>query len=276
MTFSYDAGSSSPTYAGLAEITNLRFNDGTFKSQHIPPITDSAPIRDVTGSLPQDHGGFVGTRFYDPWPFDLEGWLYVTSSPNDVQAAIDYLRGKFSLKAGLLTLTLNSRGWAASRQMSVYLNGPIIVEEPEVLLKKVPTRNVTVPLVAPDPRLYSTGSANTATISTGGGTAANNAGTADTPFSVTFNGPQTGPVVLTAPDGTKISVDTIASGHSVTVNTRDPSTGTPTAVTDTGANALASVNELSALVIPPGSASWVKSNGGGAGSTVMSWRDAWA
>lgn len=280
MAFSYDAGSTSPTYAGLIEFNGIRFNDGTFKSQRVPLIVDSAPVRDAVTDLPSDDGGFAGTAFYGPWQFDLEAWLYVPS-PDDVQAALDYLQSKVNTAAGLLTMPVNSRGWSAARQVTARVAGQIVVNEPDVDLKKVPRRDFTIPFVAPDPRLYAA-ALQQVTVTTG--TTLTNNGSVSTPFTVQFNGPLTNPQIdgPGAAGTNRIRFSgTIPSGHWVEVQTNPASVTGVTAYDDTGASAYGTgtygsgISAFTATVIAPGSSSWTATADSGTGSTVVSFRDAW-
>lgn len=273
MAFSYDAGSSSPTLAGLVEFNSLRINDGSFKTHRVPPITDSAPIRDSTFPLPSDHGGYLATQqFYDPWLFDIEGWV-LTTSPDDIPGALDYLRGKFNLDAGLQTLTVNARGWSAARQMTARIAGQIVVNEPDLTQKKVARRDFVIPLVAADPRLYAT---TLQSVTVDASESLTNDGTTATPFAVRFNGPQTNPKI----DGpgsagsNRIRYEgVIASGDWVEVST-DASNGV-SAVDNTGANVYGGLTAFTARTIAAGASTWSATNDSGAGTTVVKFRSAW-
>ena len=56
MAYTYDAGTTSPTYAGLVEFGGIRVNDGCFKSEHLAGLQDGAPIRQSVALLPNDWG----------------------------------------------------------------------------------------------------------------------------------------------------------------------------------------------------------------------------
>src|SRR4051794_15160513 len=261
MAFSYAAGTTTPNLAGLAEIGTIRINDGTYELHSCGRLIESAPLRTGLATLPYDHGASTGTPLYTEFPFTIEGRLNVPVLA-DVWGAVDLLLQTFNLDSGLQTLTLNTSGWSAARQMSVLVGGQVQIIEPPELAKLVPDRDFSVPLVAPDPRLYSV-TQHSQTITTS--TAVSNVGTASTPITVRFNGPQTNPKLDRAgTSGTQRIrfAGVITSGHWVEV-TMWPTT---TAVDDLGNNMYGSnafgngVSSDSAPVLPVGSSSWTATN----------------
>lgn len=275
MSFSYDAGTSTPNLAGLAEIGSIRVNDGTFVLTRCGRLVTSPRPRSVIAPLPSDHGGSVGTPFYDPMTFPLEGYLTVPVL-DDVWGAIDLLLETFNLENGLQTLTLDTGGWSATRQIDVMLDGEVQIVEPTMLAKKVPDRDFTVGLIAPDPRLYAT-TEQSVTVTTA--TSLTNNGTAATPFTVRFNGPRTNPYIDgpgTAGTNRIRYSGAIASGHWVEVTTNPATETGVTAVDDTGANVYGSLTNFTARTIAPGSSSWTVTSDSGTGTVTVKFRDAWA
>ena len=274
MSFSYDAGTTTPGFGGLAEFSNLRINQGTFRPISIPPLNQTMPLRVKSQEAPRG-GGFVDPPLPDVWAFEIEGFFYIPSE-TDVQACIDYLRSKVNAYQGWMTLTLNALGWTgspATRFMTVQVNGPVSIEDVEVDRKKISRRGFTIPLIAADPRIYSSVQTTT-TITTS--TNVTNAGTTPAPFTVRFNGPQTDPQLNGPGAGNIIAyTGTIASGHHVDVVTVDSSTGTLTATDDLGADKFANITTDSADYVNPGTSAWTATNSSGAGSTQMLTRDAW-
>lgn len=281
MTFSYDAGTSTPNLAGLVEIGSIRINDGTFELTAARGLLlGSAAVRDSMVALPFDHGDSTGTPFYDLRDILLEGQIQVPVL-DDLWAAIDLLNGELNLAdSSLKTLTVNTAGWSAARQCDVRIAGPLEVESPgyDFDLHYRLRRTFTLPLVAPDPRLYSV-TEHSQTISTN--TSITNAGTMNTPITVRFNGPQTNPKLdLNGTSGSQRIRFTgvITSGHWVEVTTWP----TTQAVDDSGDDAYGpgtygdGISWDRASVFPPGVSAWDASNDAGAGPTVVYWRDAWA
>ena len=278
MSYSRDDGTSTPNLAGLIQLpSGFRINDGTFELHH-SDIFDSPPVRPSVTPLANDHGGYPGTPFYDPWPFVIEGRMWV-SALADIWGGKDDLEGAFNLDAGLIVLTLNTAGWSATRQVTARVNGQIQFLEPTEMEKLLPQRDFVIPMIAPDPRRYST-TEHSQTITSN--TSVTNAGKTSTPFKVRFNGPQTNPKLdLHGTSGTKRIkfTGTITSGHYVEVNTY--SNGVMTAVDDSGANAYGTgtygtgVTKATAYVLAPGASGWDATNDSGAGTTVVYWCDAW-
>lgn len=280
MSYSYAAGTSTPTYAGLAEFNGLRINDGTFRSHHIPPITDSPPIRAAINLLPFDHGGLPGTPYYGPWEFDLTGRIFV-SVADDLHAAIDDLKSKFNLNnTSIQTLKIASRGWTTARQMLARVNGQIVTSEPDTERKKLPERDFTIPLLAPDPLLYDADNLRTATIPMDGSSVTVvNAGTMPTPFVARFTGPWNTQTVLTCTTNSQvITYGSGAVGGAYIDVTTNLILGR-TVVTNTGANNYKNMGAWTAFTIPVGTSHWTAtatSGTTGASQVVLTWRDAWA
>lgn len=281
MSYTYNAGGTTPTYAGLVEFNGLRINDGTFKSQSVPLIVSTAPVRDSVSASAGDTGGFASDPYYDPWPFEIEGWLWVPTGPDDVQAAIDNLKAAFNLNAGLQQMTVNARGWSAKRYITCRVAGAVVITEPDLSSKKVPRRDFAIPMVAPDPRLYNADATFSVNISPGGTASVTNAGTAPAPFTARFVGPLTNPYIdgpgrllfnrirLNQPDGTDY---VIGSGHYVDVTTNTAQGGV-TAVTDTGVDVYAKVANFSARTIGPGTETWSATADAGTGHVTITLRD---
>lgn len=276
MAFSYDAGTSTPNLAGLVEVGSIRINDGTFHLLAAAGLLlGSASVRDgVTPSGSMD-GGYPGVPRYNPRSILLEGQIRVPTVP-DLWGAIDLLNQAFNLETTApRTLTVNTAGWAGTRQIDVVPSDDSVqvISPSDFDAHHVGIREFSVHLVAPDPRLYDT-TLQTVTVTTG--TTLTNAGTASASYIARFEGPQTGPITLTDPDGNHIQVGTITSGHWIEVNTRDPATGTLTAVDDTGANVIEQVTSSTSTAVKPGATSWSRTNAGGAGATKVKFRSAWA
>lgn len=280
MAFSYSAGSATPGLTGLAELTTLagvsllRLNVGTVKSLSIPPLNLTMPLRAKSTPVPRG-GSFADPPLPDEWAFDLNGLLDVTD-PNDMQAAIDYIRSKVNAYQGFMLLLLNAKGWTgspATRQMTVQVNGQVGATDVEIERKKVPRRGISIPLLAPDPRIYSTAQTTTA-ITTA--TNVTNAGTTPAPFTARFHGPQTDPILNGPGSGNIIGyTGAIASGHYVDVNTVDPTTGTMTALLDGITDQFAFISADSANYVNPGTSAWTATRSSGAGATEMLTRDAY-
>ena len=276
MSFSYNAGSTTPNLAGLIEVGSIRINDGTFELHGAPGLLwGSAGLSNGISPLSNDHGGYAGTPFYTPREFSIVGEISVPALA-DLWGALDLLYATFNLSdTALKTLTLNTSGWAATRQIAARVAGDIQITSPadkngHLALR----RQFTIPMEAPDPRIYST-TLHTVTV-TSGGTSLTNAGNMPTPFTAKFNSSQTQPLVLSDPNSKTITfVETVSSGY-VLVNTRDATSATATAATGGGTNKFAKVTDWSAATIPPGTTTWTATKAGGAGATEVSFRDAWA
>lgn len=280
MSFTYRAGSSTPNLAGLAETSTVRISggndgtyDGTYELHSCGRLIASPPLRTGLATLPGDHGASSGTPLYTEFPFTIEGRLSVPVLA-DVWGAIDLLLQAFNLDAGLQTLTLNTSGWSATRQISVLVDGPVTILEPLEMEKLVPDRDFIIPLVAPDPRMYAT-SQTTTTVTTA--TAVTNAGTASTPITVRFTGPQTNPQIDgpgTAGTNRIKYTGTVASGHYVEVSANATGTGV-TALDDLSANVYSGLTAFTARKLAPGASSWTATNTSGAGATTVKFRSAW-
>lgn len=282
MSFSYDAGTSTPTYAGLVEFDGVRINDGTFKSQRVPPIVDSPPLSDATSAYANDDGGVDGTTLIEPWTFDLELWLWVPTGAGDIPAAIDYLRGAFNIVTGLSTLTVNAPGWSAARMLTARVAGQIVVAEPDITSKKVPTRDVTIPMIATDPVVYSLAT-RVVTINTGSSGTVTNAGNKRTHFIARFNGPLTNPA-LVSPGGAKLALGpmpdatnvVIASGHYIEVQSNPAAVGGVTAIDDLGVSVYDTIAAFNVSTIGTGTPSWSVTSDAGSGNVRLTTQDAWA
>lgn len=276
MSFSYDAGTSTPNRAGLVEVGSIRINDGTFQLLSAPGLLWGTPgVREGLADLSNDHGSYAGLPFYGAREFTLNGEISVPTV-DDLWGAIDLLYETFNLaETGLKTLTLNTAGWSATRQIAARIDGEIEIAEPSDKNEHLSTRRrFSVPLVAPDPRIYSTTEHN-ATV-TSGGTSLTNAGKIATPFRVRFNGAQTANMVLSDPDGNTITVTaSTTSGHYIEVQTRSSLSATATALDDLGVSKFADISDWSAASIAAGSGTWTATKAGGTGTTVIYWRDAW-
>ena len=278
MTWSYNAGTTIPNLGGLAEFNGVRLNDGSFELHHLGGIIDSAPLRVPVSSLPADSGGFLGPLLYDPLIIALEAKLIVADY-TQVGPALDYLRGAFNAAAGQQTLTVNYPGWSAARQVTAAMDGQIVVDEPTDLEKLLPERTFVIPMVAPDPLLYST-TQQVVTIATGGSgtlTTLTNNGTAPTPFVVKFTGPWTNPILVRNSDSASIGFTaTPASGHYYQVSTNPATSTGVSAVDDTGANVYGSLVTFTVTTIPPGTSQWwVGGTPTGGAACTMTFRDAW-
>ena len=281
MAFSYIAGSTTPGFVGLAELTTLagssliRFSDGSFRPGSIPPLNANMPLRVKSSPVPRG-GAFVDPPLPDAWAFDLTGTLDTVSADN-LQEAIDYMRKRVNAYAGWMTLLLNAKSWTgspATRFMTVQVNGQVeAIDIEDIQRKKVPRRGVVVPLIAADPRVYSTVQTTT-TITTS--TNVTNNGWTPAPFTVRFHGPQTDPELNGPGTGNIVAyTGTIASGHYVDITTVDPFTGTMTALLDGTTDAFASTSADSANYVNPGTSAWTATNTSGAGATEMLTRDAY-
>lgn len=273
MSFTYAAGDSTPGLAGMASIGSIRINqNGTFEMWSCGRLTLTPPRRNAVTTLPNAHGATVGTPLYTEFPFTIEGQLTVPTL-SDIWAAYDLLFQTFHTDAGLQVLTLNTSGWSAARQCTVELDGQITLLEPSMFAKQVPDRQFTIPLVAPDPRLYAT-SVTSTNVTTA--TTVTNNGTASSPITVRFNGARTNPQIDgpgTAGTNRIRVAATIASGDWIEV-TVDPVNGV-TALDNAGANRYADVTALTASVVPSGASSWTATSDSGAGTVTVKFRDAW-
>lgn len=270
MAFSYDGGTTTPNLAGLAEIGTIRINDGTYELHSCGRLISSASLRTGLTTLPGDHGASTGSPHYNEFPFTIEGRIFVPTL-SDIWGAYDLLLQTFNLDAGLQTLTLNTSGWAAKRQISVLIDDQVTIVEPAELDKLVPQRDFTVPLVAPDPRLYAVTQTST-TVTTS--TSVTNNGTASTPITVRFTGPATNPQIDgpgTAGTNRIRWAGTVASGHWVEVSANATGTGV-SVLDDTGANQMSGITNFTARTLAPGASSWTATGGG---TTVIKFRDAW-
>lgn len=280
MAFSYDAGGTTATYAGRVDFNSVRLNDGTYKTQRVPPIIGSAPVGGESTPLPARHGGYSGAVYLLPWEFDLEAWLWVPSGPDDVQGALEYLQAAYNVQAGALTMTLNARGWSEARLMTARVAGPLVPEEPDIELKKVPRRDVIIPMVADDPRRYSF-TEHSQTITTA--TSVTNAGRYNTPLKVRFNGPRTNPQIdIAGTSGTaRIRFSgTITTGNYVEINTY--AGGILTATDNSSVDAYSGgtwggtgVTAATLRTLPPGATSLTATSDAGAGTVTVYWRDAY-
>lgn len=275
--FTYAAGSTTPTDpAGLIEWPSARFSDGSLRPLIIPPLWESAPLRVTKSDLPGD-GGYVPDPKLDAWEFEVKAWLLVDDTAGeDVQSALDYLRGKINAYLGWQDVLLRgfSADWTENRQMRLRLAGQLTADVPEKGTLMSPERDLTIPVIAADPRMYSTtlhSSPLNATLT--------NAGNTPAPLTVTFEGPLTNPRV----DGpgtagtNRIRLGrTLLTGESVTVTTYDPDSGQLTAIDDTGANAYGDITAATARTLDVGATAWTKTADAGAGTVTVEWRDAWA
>lgn len=277
MTFVYDAGTTTPNRGGLVEVGSIRLNDGTFELLGAPGLLWGSPeMADGIYPLSNDHGGFAGVPLYLPREFSLVGNI-VVPTVEDMWQAYDLLCGTFNLaSSGLKTLTLDTPGWAGTRQIAARLAGEIDFPMPSDLNGYTARRwRFTVPLRAPDPRMYST---TLQTVTVGTATDLTNDGNMPTPLIAKFNGSQTGPVRLeedATGDGLESSAS-VTSGHFIEINSRDAAASVATAVDDLGASKFSTVTDWSLSTIPPGTSPFSATKAGGAGSTQALFRSAWA
>lgn len=277
MTWTYDAGTDVPDVHGLCEFPALRINDGTFRPLSLPPIFSTAPLRVIANPLPSDDGGTFGPTRLDVWPFDIVCWFFESDDATfrtDLGSIIDYVRANVSVDDQ--TVLFNAPGWAEARQMTLRLGGQITIVEPEKGEASVPARDVTIPMLAVDPLLYST-TEHTVTIASA--TSVTNAGNFSTPFTVRFNGPVTdvridGPG--TAGTNRLRYPGTIASGDWIEVSTNPAAAGGVTAVDQDGTNVYADLGAFTARSLPAGTSSWTKTVTSGAGAVTVTYRDAWS
>ena len=287
MSFAYVEGSPTPNLAGLVDVgtldgtgdTGIRLSGGgggTFELLAAPGLLwGTAAVRNGMADLSNDHGAYAGLPLYRAREFSLVGEITVPTV-DDLWGAIDLLYRTFNLgDRSLKTLTLNTAGWAATRQIAARVDGEIELVAPSDKNGHLATRRgFTVPMLAPDPRIYST--TEHATTVASGGTVVSNAGNMPTPIRVRFNGAQTGPVSVTDSVDSLVSSASPTSGHWVEVNTRDPDAATATAYDDAGASKFSTVSDWSLATLPAGDTTLTSDNAGGAGTTVVYHRDAWS
>jgi len=274
-SYSYDAGSTTPTLTGLIEIPSvIRLNDGSFKSTKLP-WEDSPPVRITGTAFPSLHGGLLSPAFFDIWTASIQGWLYVTSSPYDDAAAEDQLRQAFSATKGVQTVHSRMQGWATDRQYGVQTSGSIAFT-PKHTYRRVPTRDFVIPVDIPDPVGYDVTQQTEDIPMTGVNTAVTSAGSEDVGFTARFVGPFTNPTLTRVSDGTTIALTlTLAAGHYVDVSTF----GMLTAVDDLAVSQFGAVTTRTATRIRPGTENWVASAASGttgASKVTFTWRDGWA
>lgn len=277
MSYTYNPGTTTPNRGGLVEISGvIRLNDGTFELYGAPGLLWGAPgVADGITPLSNDHGGFAGKPLYPPREFSLVGMISVPVV-DDLWGAIDQLFGAFNLAdTSLKTLVLNTAGWSATRQIQARVAGDIRITEPADLNGHLALRRqFVIPMVAPDPRIYSTTLHTTAV--TSGGTVLTNAGTMPTPIIVKFNSSQTAPLSVSVPSGDAIGFsEDVTSGY-VTVNTRNAAGTSSTAVNSSGTSKYGKVTDWSLATLAPGATTVTATKAGGTGTTEVSYRDAWA
>lgn len=279
MAYTYSAGSTTPTYAGLVEFGGIRINDGSFKSEHLAGLEDGAPVRQSVSPLPSDSGGFAGVGFLNPRDIEIAGWV-LQASPDDLPGAKDALRAAFAFGDGsLATLIVNQRGWATRRQCLARVTGGPVFTEPDVIRKKMPTRDFTIPMVAPDPFLYDADNLRTLDVPmTGVATAVTNAGTAPTYMLASFYGPWTTSATLThVPTGKQI-VNTSTAGVGARVDYQTNPVVGLSALSNGGVNNYSVTTAWTLYVIPPGISNFTATATGGttgASKVTLTWRDAW-
>jgi len=275
MAYSYNAGTTTPTYAGLVEFNGIRINDGTFKSDHLAGLIDTPPVRSSLRDLSQDHGALDANPLYGVREIAISGWAYTGQAVDDVFSAVDQLRAAFALGDGSLkTLVFQQRGWATRRQVSARINGPLTIDEPDLVQKKKGSRSFTIPMIAPDPLAYDADNLKSVTISAGGSATLTNNGSVATPFIAQFNGAFTGPVTLTnntASESIEYDGNALAGAY-IQVQTNPAAPGGRTVTNNTGdVGYYQYMGAWSAFTIPPGTSTWSAS---GCSVTVI-WRDAW-
>lgn len=292
MTWTYTAGSATPSYAGLVDLAGVRINDrsGSFISQALTGLTDTPPIVGGVSQLPYDHGGIASKMRYGPRTIQIDGWSQVTGDVTGVLTAMDYLRNQLILTLGegqTATLISNRLGWATRRQCDVRLAGEIVFPEPDVEMKKVATRVFSIPLVAPDPLLYDADHLRTQDLPLDGTPVAiTNAGNAPAPFTVRFTGPWTSVVSLETPSvlvdgfGAELVYSQGAvAGAYIDVSTYPQSHDDGrTVVSNTGDSHYFNLGDMTLTTIPPGTTNFVAVASGtsGASKATITWRDAWA
>lgn len=277
MTFSYSAGTTTPTLAGLVEFNGIRINDGTFKSEHLGGLIDMPDVRGGVVPMQADHGGIDTLPLYAPRDISLDGWL-LTAVYDDVYAGMDYLRGKFTLDVGSQTLVCQQRGWSTRRQVTARVAGRVQFIEPDVTRKKIGRRDFTIPMIAPDPLMYDADNLKTATMTIGGSsiTVTNN-GSAPAPFIARLTGPWTTSMTLTCSTSGKTLVygNGVVAGAYVDVDTHR---GAHTFTSNTGANQYFNRGTWTLFTIPVGTSTWqatATAGTSGASQVTLTWRDAW-
>jgi hypothetical protein len=278
MTWTYAAGTTTPTLAGLIEFNGARINDGSLRAGYFAGLLDAPPVRDSSVALPSDHGASPGQPFYGARNMQIQGWVETTVA-DDLPLAMDYLRNAFNLYAGLQELVVNCRGFTARRQTLARVVDAITFNDPGLGFRRVPRRDFIIPMIAPDPLLYNADTLHSLTVTS---TSLTNSGSMPTPFVVRFNGPLTNPALNGPGVGNIVKyTGVIASGHWVEVGTNPASVTGVYAVDDNGADvyggtASTGISNFTARVIAPGSGTWVATADAGSGTTVVSFRDAWA
>lgn len=279
MTYTYDAGTTTPGHAGLIEYGGVRINSGangvgTFKLTR-NPLLDSPPVRLPVVPLQSDSGGMVGPTFYDPWQFTVEGWLYVPSGPDDVPPAIDQLRGAFAAWQASQQLTFNMRGWANRRFVNAQVNGPITIQPRHATLR-IPTRDFFIPMVAADPIAYNADSQHSITLAYNGSSVQlPNNGNTPVSFAVVFGGSCTNPALFDDSSGASIALNMTLVGAPVTVNT-NPVTG-PSVIDSFGTNDYDELTAFTLLTIPPGTSRMFHATASSvtSGNVTVIYRDGW-
>lgn len=280
MTWTYNAGTTTPTYAGLLELNGIRFNDGSFKTQHLSGIIDTPPVRTVISDLPSDNGGYLGRSYYGPRDASIDGWILATTV-EDVLEAREYLKKALAMVDGtaLSVAVFNMPRWATRRQCNVRVAGPIVFEEPEITRKKLGRRDFTIPLIAPDPLLYDADNLRSTDLGMGAGNVTlTGAGSMPTPFKARFTGPWATSATLTrTTDGATVTLTmSLSAGQYVDVDFTDVTH--PTAVQSTGANVFGNVSATGFRKLGVGSNVWnasAASGTSGASKVTVTWRDAW-
>jgi hypothetical protein len=287
VAYTYDAGSTTPGYEGLIECNGVRVNSalpsganvgGTFKLED-NPLLGTAPVRLPTSDLPADHGASIGTALLSGWPLTFGGWLWVPTGPDDVPAAQEQLKAAFSALNGQLLITANARSWATKRQITAQLNGQVVFSARHGTLR-IPTRNFTLPMLAPDPLMYDADNLRTLDVPmTGAATPVTNAGNAPTYMVARFVGPFTTSAQLTRTTDTKVIVYNLSLAAAAYIDVDTHAIPGPSAVTNTGANAFGDISFWTLFTIPPGTTNFTAtatSGTTGASKVTLTWRDAWA
>lgn len=276
MTWAYDDGTDTPTFAGLVEIAGVRLNDGSFITEALTGLIDMPDVRVQVSPYATENGGSTQTALFGSRDIQIDGWTR-GANVEDVLTACDYLRSALTSAlgtGGLTTLIVNRLGWATRRQCDVQLAGRVVFPEQELTRKKVPSRLFTIPLLAPDPTLYDADNENTVTVpGTSTLTALPSAGTVPVPFTARFNGPFTTASLVRHSDGATIALDssrlaaTVGAGGYIDVTTGP---GGVTAVFNDGSNAYAAVTDTGGDRLLPGSGTWSADH-----PVDVTWRDGW-
>lgn len=280
MTWSYNAGTTTPTFAGLVEVNGIRFNNGTYRTQALPFLIDTPTLRTVASDLPSDHGGVLGPSFYGPREGPIDGWLSA-SSVEDVISAREYLKAAFAQVSptAMSTLVYDSLGFSPKRQCAVRVAGPIVFEEPEIILKKVARRDFSIPLIVPDPLLYDAVTVQSVTLPMDGTShTLVGGGSMPAPFTARFTGPWTTAAnLIDNASGIAITLTmSLTAGHYVDVDLTDISD--PKATDDTGASQFGAITVRSLRRVQPGSNSWkatATAGTTGASQVTVTYRNAW-